>query len=60
MVIVALAGVALGMYLARRKSNTGFIEKQMEQKTENLSLQTPQARYSAGRVSEQVFPFHQQ
>ena len=31
---VALAGIALGMYLARR-SKTGFISGQMETKTEN-------------------------
>lgn len=31
----ALAGIALGMYLARRKANAGFIAKQTEQKTEN-------------------------
>lgn len=35
LVIVALIGVALGMYLARRKANEGFIAKQKEQKTEN-------------------------
>ena len=33
--IVALAGIALGMYIARRNANAGFIAKQMEQKTEN-------------------------
>ncbi len=33
--IVALAGIALGMYIARRSSNAGFIAKQMEQKAEN-------------------------
>lgn len=33
--IVALAGIAIGMYLARRKANDGFIVKQMEQKSEN-------------------------
>ena len=33
--IVALAGVSLGMYIARRKANIGFIAKQMEQKAEN-------------------------
>ena len=33
--IVAIAGIALGMYIARQKANTGFIAKQMEQKTEN-------------------------
>ena len=35
LVIVAIAGVALGMYIARRNANAGFIAKQMEQKTEN-------------------------
>ena len=35
LIIVAIAGIALGMYLARRKANDGFISKQMEQKTEN-------------------------
>jgi Fic family protein len=35
LVIVAVAGIALGMYIARRKANTGFIAKQMEQKAEN-------------------------
>jgi len=35
LIVVALAGVALGMYLARRKTDDGFIAKQMEQKTEN-------------------------
>jgi len=33
--IVALAGIALGMYLARRKAGAGFIAKQVEQKAEN-------------------------
>ncbi len=33
--IVALAGIALGMYLARRKVNDGFNAKQVEQKVEN-------------------------
>lgn len=33
--IVALIGIALGMYLARRNTNVGFIIKQMEQKAEN-------------------------
>ncbi len=33
--ILAIVGIALGMYLARRKANAGFIAKQMEQKTEN-------------------------
>lgn len=35
LITVALIGIALGMYIARRKANTGFIAKQMEQKTEN-------------------------
>lgn len=33
--VVALAGIALGMYLARRKTDDGFIAKQMKTKTEN-------------------------
>ncbi len=33
--VVALAGIALGMYIARRNANAGFIAKQIEQKTEN-------------------------
>lgn len=33
--IVALAGIALGIYIARRNTNTGYIAKQVEQKTEN-------------------------
>ncbi len=35
LIIVALVGIALGMYLARRKSTSGFIAQQMEQKVEN-------------------------
>jgi len=35
LIIVAIAGVALGMYIARRNASTGFIAKQMEQKVEN-------------------------
>lgn len=35
LILVALAGIALGMYIARRKANVGFIAKQMEQKSEN-------------------------
>ncbi len=35
LLIVALVGIALGMYIARRNANAGFIAKQMEQKTEN-------------------------
>jgi predicted HTH transcriptional regulator len=33
--LVAIIGIALGMYIARRNANAGFIAKQMEQKTEN-------------------------
>lgn len=33
--IVALIGIALGMYIARRNTSTGFIAKQMEQKAKN-------------------------
>ena len=33
--IVALVGITLGMYIARRNANTGFIAKQMEQKSAN-------------------------
>ena len=35
LIVVALFGIALGMYLARRKADDGFIAKQMEQKSEN-------------------------
>ncbi len=35
LIIVAIVGIALGMYIARRKSNVGFIAKQMEQKAGN-------------------------
>ena len=35
LIIIALAGIALGMYIARRNANAGFIAKQMEQKAEN-------------------------
>jgi len=35
LIIVAIAGIALGMYIARQKVNTGFIAKQIEQKVEN-------------------------
>ncbi len=35
LIIVALAGIALGMYIARRKANAGLIAKQVEQKAEN-------------------------
>lgn len=35
LIIVAIAGIALGMYIARRNANAGFIAKQVEQKVEN-------------------------
>ena len=35
LIVVALAGIGLGMYIARQKANAGFIAKQMEQKIEN-------------------------
>jgi DeoR/GlpR family transcriptional regulator of sugar metabolism len=35
LVIVAIAGIAFGMYITRRKANAGFIAKQMEQKAAN-------------------------
>ena len=35
LIIVAIAGIALGMYIARRNTNAGFIVKQMGQKIEN-------------------------
>ena len=35
LIIVALAGIALGMYLARRKANDGFIAEQIENKAKN-------------------------
>lgn len=35
LIIVAIAGIALGMYIARRKANTGFIAEQTAKKTEN-------------------------
>lgn len=35
LIIVALVGIAIGMYIARRKANTGFIAEQMAKKTEN-------------------------
>jgi len=33
--ITALAGIALGMYIARRNANTGFIAEQSARKAEN-------------------------
>mgnify|MGYP003394018792 CR=1 FL=1 len=35
LVTVALAGIALGVYIGRPNANAGFIAKQMEQKAEN-------------------------
>lgn len=35
LIIVALVGIALGMYLARRKAGDGFIAEQTAKKTEN-------------------------
>jgi predicted HTH transcriptional regulator len=35
LIVVAIAGIALGMYIARRNANAGLIAKQMEQKAEN-------------------------
>lgn len=35
LIVIALVGIALGMYLARQNANAGFIAKQMEQKAEN-------------------------
>ena len=34
-IVVAVVGIALGMYIARQKANAGFIAKQMEQKAKN-------------------------
>jgi len=33
--VVVIAGIALGMHIARWNANAGFIAKQMEQKAEN-------------------------
>jgi len=35
LIIVAIVGIAIGMYITRRNANAGFIAKQVEQKTEN-------------------------
>ena len=35
LIVVAIVGIALGMYLARQKSNNGLIAKQMDQKAAN-------------------------
>ena len=35
LIIVAIAGVAIGMYIARRKGNNGFIAEQTAKKAEN-------------------------
>ena len=35
LITVALAGIALGMYIARRNANAGFIAEQVAKKAEN-------------------------
>jgi len=35
LIMVAIAGIALGMYLARRNANAGFIAEQAAKKAEN-------------------------
>ncbi|MDO8572194.1 MAG: DUF977 family protein [bacterium] len=35
LILVAIIGIALGMYIARRNATTGFIAKQIEQKSQN-------------------------
>ncbi|TSC63769.1 MAG: hypothetical protein G01um101491_466 [Parcubacteria group bacterium Gr01-1014_91] len=35
LILITLVGIALGMYFARRNATTGFIAKQVEQKSEN-------------------------
>ncbi|MCR4264202.1 MAG: DUF977 family protein, partial [Candidatus Roizmanbacteria bacterium] len=35
LIIIAIAGVALGMYIARQKADAGFIAEQTAKKTEN-------------------------
>ncbi|MCR4263404.1 MAG: DUF977 family protein [Candidatus Roizmanbacteria bacterium] len=35
LIIVAVVGIALGMYIARRNANVGFIAEQTAKKTEN-------------------------
>ena len=35
LIIIAIAGIALGMYIARRKANVGFIAEQSTKKAEN-------------------------
>jgi|ERR1035437_3042012 predicted HTH transcriptional regulator len=35
LILVAIVGIALGMYIARQKANTGFIAEQSVKKTEN-------------------------
>lgn len=35
LIIVALVNIALGMYLARRNTSTGFVAEQTAKKTEN-------------------------
>ena len=35
LITAVVVGIALGMYIARRNANAGFIAKQMERKAEN-------------------------
>ena len=35
LIVVAVVGIALGIFIARRNANAGFIAKQVEQKTKN-------------------------
>jgi len=35
LIVIAVVGIALGMYIARRNANAGFIAKQVERKAEN-------------------------
>ena len=35
LIIVAIVGIALGMYIARRNANAGFIAEQVAKKAEN-------------------------
>ena len=35
LIFVAFAGIALGMYIARRNTTAGFVAKQIEQKSAN-------------------------
>lgn len=49
LIIIAIAGIALGMCIARRKANAGFIAKQMEQKAENKLVIAARAGGAGGR-----------